>query len=134
MENELTSDEQRLLAADDRATDRVGVWLIAIIGLPAVAIAIVVVQSVIWLKTGTWPSFPIAAALKLIGLAAKPSGWIGADEIIDYLLACPVSGALTLLGIAATFAFTRNDHKDEPEALREARRKRANIKAGRRDF
>ena len=132
MQNELTPNERRLLAADDRATDRVGIWLTVIVGLPAVAIVIIAIQSAIWLRTGTWPSFSIADTFKWANVRLLPTTWIGFDQIVEYVLAWPVSGALIVLDIAAAFAFTRNDHKDEPGALREARRKRANIDAGRR--
>ena len=125
MDLELTDEERRLLAIDDRVLSRVGCWIAAIFCFTVVALLILGWQAYTWLKTGVWPLLPVAAVPDWIGLARPEISWMGLQRILDWLLACSISGLLFFCAMAAVFIFTHGDNKPEPEALRTARMKRA---------
>jgi len=52
--------------------------------------AILLYQSLVWLKTALWPEYPLHQAL---GIWPSVS-WHGAQIIIDWVMKCPLSGFL----------------------------------------
>ncbi len=123
MGDELTPRERLLLAKDDRETHRVLFWLFAILGPPALALALVLWQSYVWLKTAEWPPY----TLRTIGMDPPVSDWQGLNQIVLYVYGAPLSLLLMVVGMVATFLFTRNDNKPVSDELREARGKRARL-------
>lgn len=125
MDIDLTEDERRLLAADDRAVGRVGLWIAAILGFLGAALLILAWQACFWLVKGIWPPLPIRAVFVWLGVPVPETSWVGLQEIIEWCASCPVAGLLFGSAVTAVFLFTRNDGKPEPEALKNARVKRA---------
>jgi hypothetical protein len=123
MDEELTPRERQLLEEDDRETDRVPLWLCAILGPPALALVLVVWQSYVWLKKAEWPSY----TLRSIGIEPPVFDWLGVNQIVLYVYDAPLSLLLALAGVIATFLFTRNDNKPVSDELRNARGKRARL-------
>lgn len=121
----MTDEEQRLLAADDLEIVRSGYWLVAIATSFGSAVAVIAVQSVYWLKHGEWPAFTVARLLSWLGFHVASVNWTGVQRILRWLLDCPVAGALLAVGSTLILLFTRHDRSPVPEALRTARRKRA---------
>ena len=125
MDEELSAEEQRLLAADLRADIRFGHWMKVIIGLVLSAGAILLFQAVSWLKDGAWPSLTIRDFLFALGVAPGPVSWRGLQKMISGFLGCPLWVALLALAFLAVFWVTRRDSSEVPEALRAARMKQA---------
>ena len=128
MDVELSQEEEALLAADDRAADRFGYWMIAVCGLVLAAIAIPLLQGAYWLKTGSWPPLSFVDALQFVGVEPAPISWVGLQRIADWIWDLPFAGVLFFAGMVSIFWITRKD--DEPAALRTARMKRARKVAG----
>ena len=112
-----------MLDKDDRETDRVPLWLCAILGPPALALAVVLWQSYVWLKMAEWPPY----TLKTIGMVPPVSEWQGLNQLVLYVYDAPLSLLLVLVGMVSTFLFTRNDNKPVSDELRNARGKRARL-------
>ncbi|MDQ2763242.1 MAG: hypothetical protein M3Y22_07030 [Pseudomonadota bacterium] len=125
MGDELSATEKRLLAADDRKLASTGKWLAVIFGFIGASVIIVLVQSIIWLKSGVWPSFTMREGFGWLGVPVPAVSWKGAQQIIQYAISCPVAGASFAIGIALIFVFTRNDRRPVPDELRTARQKRS---------
>ena len=123
MDDGLTPRERLLIEKDDRQTARVPLWLCAILGPPALALALVLWQSYVWLKTAEWPLY----TLRTIGMEPPVSEWQGFNQIVLYVFDAPLSLLLVVVGMVATFLFTRNDNKPMSDELRNARGKRARL-------
>ena len=71
-----------------------------LLGLFAIlaAVAVPILQSVEWLKSGVWPAAPISLVVESALVAS--TGWVGLDRIIAGTLDCHISGALLIIGSA----------------------------------
>jgi hypothetical protein len=103
----------------------------AAIFLPLIAsVGIVLWHAITWLRTGEWPSLSLEYALGWLGVDQPQVDWVGGQRIIDWISGSSVAGFLFVVSLAVIFAFTRNDKKPVPKALRDARMKRARKAAG----
>ena len=62
--------------------------------------AIVGYQALIWLQSGSWPPLPLSGLFAYFGVPTPKTSWVGAQRILDYLMAMPVSFA-ALCGVFA---------------------------------
>ena len=70
-------------------------------GFFAVAAPILLVgyQSYAWLRFGAWPRLNIVWALDQLGVSRPYVDWVGLQQVIDLLLAGPLSVTALVLGI-----------------------------------
>lgn len=128
MIEQLTEEEERLLAKDDRATAAVGPKLLIGACLILASIAILGWQLLAWLKSAAWPFLPFGELLSMTGQKPLKVSWAGMQQIIDWIAAAPASGVLFGCGLFVLWSATWGDDAPVPDALRQARMKRARIR------
>ncbi|MDZ7829582.1 MAG: hypothetical protein U5K33_08905 [Halofilum sp. (in: g-proteobacteria)] len=71
-------------------------------------LAILLVQSAIWLRTADWPEVHIATSLQAMGVSAGDpatlTGWDGLNQLIGAVLQMPLALALFLAGVIGMLA------------------------------
>lgn len=129
MDLELSPEEEKLLAADDRASERFGYWMIAVCGLLLAALAVPVLQGMQWLRTGIWPPLSFKDALQIVEIEPAPVAWVGLQRIAEWIWELPFAVVLFFAAMAVLFWLTRDGQGSE--GLRTARMKRARKESGR---
>jgi hypothetical protein len=87
---------------DDRRAEKIGAAImfpgaISVVG----ALAVMVWQSVFWLRMGYWPQITILDAWRWAGLAyPQLTGWAGIDKLIGWALNSTLSSGLFWFGLA----------------------------------
>jgi len=128
MDLTLTEQERLLLAADDRRTARTGLWLAVIAAMLLASAAIVCWHATEWLRAGEWPTLSLRTVIGSLGIAVPRTSWIGLQRIVSWLADCPFAGWLFCLALSVSFIVFRD--RDDSEAIKVARMKRARRAAG----
>ncbi len=75
-----------------------------VLGLVAVGVPALIIgwQCNQWLQFGIWPPLPISAALSTLGIGIPQTEWVGAQQIIYWLVSLPTSLVIfVIIGVAA---------------------------------
>ena len=63
-------------------------------------------QCVVWLRDAQWPRVPVRELFVWAGATLPTTSFQGVQEIIDWLLDCPLSVTLLVVGMLVAFSHT----------------------------